>query len=263
FEKDSQPSVRLVDGQAEYEGRVEINFRNEWHALCDYGWDQKDASVVCLSLGYWVSSPTAYSNAWFGQGSGPSLNMYPYCTGNEPSIFECASGVALGYNSCSNSDDAGVRCTPIPLGRNKVRLAYGPDPSKGKLEVFYNNQWGGVCMKSWNQQNTDVVCRMMSYNSARPNYYTFHGTRMHLLIGDIQCRGNETDIGLCKAFLDKSNCTDEVVGIDCSDGMHARLTGGNSSMGYAQLQENGSWKQICSSGWNNDEAAVFCRTLGF
>ncbi|KAL3880240.1 hypothetical protein ACJMK2_032489, partial [Sinanodonta woodiana] len=118
-------------------------------------------------------------------------------------------------------------------------------------------------MTSWTQRNTDVVCRMMMYHSSTPNHYVFNGTSTTILIGDIQCRGNETDIGLCKAFLDKANCTDDVVGIDCSDGIQARLTGGNSSMGYAQLQENGSWKQICSSSWSSEEANVFCKTLGF
>ncbi|KAK3602005.1 hypothetical protein CHS0354_001584 [Potamilus streckersoni] len=49
-----------------------------------------------------------------------------------------------------------------------------------------------------------------------PSYYVFNGTSTSINIGDLQCRGNETDIGLCKAFLDKRNCSDEVVGIDCS-----------------------------------------------
>ncbi|KAL3880257.1 hypothetical protein ACJMK2_032506, partial [Sinanodonta woodiana] len=62
-----------------------------------------------------VSSSTAYSNAWFGQGSAPSSNVYPNCNGNELSIFECPTGYTWGYTSCSHSEDAGIRCTSISL----------------------------------------------------------------------------------------------------------------------------------------------------
>lgn len=37
-----------------------------------------------------------------------------------------------------------------------------------------------------------------------------------VLIGNLQCNGHETDIGYCKAQLDKSTCTEQVVGIDCT-----------------------------------------------
>lgn len=37
-----------------------------------------------------------------------------------------------------------------------------------------------------------------------------------VLIGDLQCNGHESNIGYCKAQLDKSTCTEKVVGIDCT-----------------------------------------------
>ncbi|KAL3880235.1 hypothetical protein ACJMK2_032484, partial [Sinanodonta woodiana] len=262
-ESDGQHSIRLVNGRAEHEGRVEINLNSTWYTLCDNSWDVNDATVLCRSLGYWVSSPTVYTNAWFGQGSVLSTNPYLYCNGLEPSIFDCQKSYEWGTNPCSHSDDAGVQCQPGSLGRDKVRLAYGPGPWKGKLEVFYNNQWGGFCMHNWNQLNTAVVCRMLLYKLSSPAAYVFNGTSTTVLFGDLKCVGNETDIGLCKAFTDISNCTNDVVGIDCSGGIQVQLSGGNSSMGYVQIHERGRWKQICSSGWYSDEAKVFCRSLGF
>ena len=44
--------IRLADGATDNEGRVEICFDNHWGALCDNGWDNNDAMVVCRQLGF-------------------------------------------------------------------------------------------------------------------------------------------------------------------------------------------------------------------
>ena len=44
--------VRLYGGKSEREGRVEICYNKVWGTVCDYGWDEMDANVVCAQLGY-------------------------------------------------------------------------------------------------------------------------------------------------------------------------------------------------------------------
>ena len=44
--------MRLVDGVAENEGRVEVCFNGQFGSVCDDGWDEHDAAVVCKQLGF-------------------------------------------------------------------------------------------------------------------------------------------------------------------------------------------------------------------
>ena len=44
--------VRLVDGQNQYEGRVEICLNNVWGSVCDDGLYTSYTGVVCRQLRY-------------------------------------------------------------------------------------------------------------------------------------------------------------------------------------------------------------------
>ena len=101
--------IRVVEGNSYYEGRVEVNYDGEWGTVCDDGWDNIDAQVVCRQLGF-GSSASAYSSAYFGQGSGLILLDNVTCTGSESTLANCGHlGVGV-TRSCSHSEDAGVRC---------------------------------------------------------------------------------------------------------------------------------------------------------
>ena len=48
--------VRLMDGDTDVEGRVEICFGRRWGTISGDGWTQTESTVVCNDLGY---EPTA------------------------------------------------------------------------------------------------------------------------------------------------------------------------------------------------------------
>uniref|UniRef100_A0A2K6FN03 SRCR domain-containing protein n=1 Tax=Propithecus coquereli TaxID=379532 RepID=A0A2K6FN03_PROCO len=101
--------MRLADGGAANQGRVEIFYRGQWGTVCDNLWDLTDASVVCRALGF-ENATEALGRAAFGQGTGPVMLDEVECTGTEPSLADCKS---LGWlkSNCRHERDAGVVCT--------------------------------------------------------------------------------------------------------------------------------------------------------
>jgi len=45
-------TVRLVEGSSSQEGRLEVNYNGVWGTVCDYGFTEESASVVCRTLGF-------------------------------------------------------------------------------------------------------------------------------------------------------------------------------------------------------------------
>uniref|UniRef100_A0A8C1PFQ0 Neurotrypsin n=1 Tax=Cyprinus carpio TaxID=7962 RepID=A0A8C1PFQ0_CYPCA len=100
--------VRLVGGENEREGRVEILVAGQWGTVCDDGWTDRDAEVVCRQLGY-SGLAKARVMAYFGEGEGPIHTDNVKCTGGEHSLIDCIKQ-PFGTHNCRHSEDAGVIC---------------------------------------------------------------------------------------------------------------------------------------------------------
>ena len=77
--------------------------------MCDDGWDNIDAAVVCRQLGF--SGGTQHQSATYGQGTGSIMTLYDdvNCAGNEANLASCPMNP--GAHNCAHSEDAGVTCT--------------------------------------------------------------------------------------------------------------------------------------------------------
>lgn len=93
-----------------YSGRVEVFFGGQWGTICERGWDDRDANVVCNQLGY--GRATAVTGGTFGVGKGPILLSNLDCQGNETSIVDCVrGGIGIYDKLCDHTKDAGVQCS--------------------------------------------------------------------------------------------------------------------------------------------------------
>ncbi|XP_020863899.1 neurotrypsin isoform X1 [Phascolarctos cinereus] len=100
--------IRLMDGENKKEGRVEIFVNGQWGTICDDGWTDKDAVVVCRQLGY-RGPARARTMAYFGEGKGPIHADNVKCTGSERNLADCIKQ-DIGRHNCRHSEDAGVIC---------------------------------------------------------------------------------------------------------------------------------------------------------
>ena len=76
--------------------------------MCDDGWDDTDAGVVCRQLGF-GSSGTAIGSANFSPASGSIWLADVSCTGNESTLASCGH-LGVGITNCYRYEEAGVKC---------------------------------------------------------------------------------------------------------------------------------------------------------
>ncbi|KAL3889028.1 hypothetical protein ACJMK2_001386, partial [Sinanodonta woodiana] len=198
---DSLPGskVRLVDGQTQYEGRVEIYYNGAWGTICDDNWDNNDAAVVCRMLGYSTIGASAVCCAGFGNNTALDIFLDDVmCSGNESSIYNCSHNPWYSHN-CGHHEDAGVRCDSLP--GSKVRLVDGQTQYEGRVEIYYNGAWGTICDDNWDNNDAAVVCRMLGYSTIGASAVCCAGfgnnTALDIFLDDVMCSGNESSIYNC------------------------------------------------------------------
>ncbi|XP_064642640.1 deleted in malignant brain tumors 1 protein-like [Lineus longissimus] len=278
--------VRLVNGSSPLEGRVEFTMYGATGTICDDGWDNQDAEVVCRMLG--LSGGRAFVRAHFGKGIGPMWLDGVNCIGSEAYLTECDMANEWGQNDCSHNEDAGVRCERV-----QVRLVDGSGPHEGRVEITRYGVTGTVCDDRWEDEDARVICRMLGYTGGRADN-DFERGNGAIWLDESACEGDESDITDCgeRSQWGQNNCDhNEDAGVVCDTGDTTTTTtttvqptavtettqspvssyvirlnktgtiGGHE--GTVEVRYQGVWGTICDDGWNIPDADVVCRQLGF
>ncbi|NWX94002.1 DMBT1 protein, partial [Nothoprocta pentlandii] len=259
--------LRLVNGPDRCSGRVEVFHNQQWGTVCDDSWDLNDAKVVCkqLDCGTAVSAP---GSSLFGQGSGPIWLDGVRCLGTEARLTECPAK-PLGQHGCNHVEDASVTCTGIS-NTPKLRLVDGMNECAGRVEVFYNHEWGTVCDDNWDINDAMVVCRQLGCGTAisAPGSARFGWGSNRIWLDDVNCNGTETDFLECKAkSWGVHNCHHgEDAGVMCLGNLTSadlRLANGpNRCAGRVEVLYDGQWGTVCDDSWDLNDAMVVCQQLG-
>ncbi|XP_038608943.1 LOW QUALITY PROTEIN: soluble scavenger receptor cysteine-rich domain-containing protein SSC5D [Tachyglossus aculeatus] len=105
-------------------------------------------------------------------------------------------------------------------GQFRLRLADGPEPCAGRLEVWYGGSWGTVCDDGWDPRDAAVACRELGCGGLRPRVgKTYYGSGAGpIWLDDVSCSGHEASLAECPAPpWGEHNCDhEEDVGLTCT-----------------------------------------------
>ncbi|XP_025051094.1 antigen WC1.1-like [Alligator sinensis] len=252
-------SLRLLEGESQCDGRVEISLGDVWGRVLDNQWDMNEASVACREL-QCGDAEKAYSILKFEQETGLVGLRSVQCVGHEPRLTLCNISLS-GTVQAGIAEDVGIICS----GSKQIRLVNGTDRCAGRVEIYYQGSWGTVCDDSWDLSDTNVVCKQLECGhaikaAASARYGKGSG---QIWLDDVNCSGSESKLWECPSRgWGEHNCRHkEDAGVLCSESMDLRLVNGSDCAGRLEVFYNGTWGSVCSNQMTPVTARIVCKQL--
>ena len=114
-----------------------------------------------------------------------------------------------------------IEITPPP--QFSVRLIGGSTEYEGRVEFYYNDQWGTVCNDSWDINDAEVVCRQLHFTGANEALGSapFGAGTGPIWLDDVLCTGSERELSECPHNTNNSfgnhNCNHQQdAGVRCT-----------------------------------------------
>lgn len=174
---------------------------------------------------------------------------------------------------CQFAQDQG---TPIEgLGCSadgELRLVNGTVPGEGRLEIQFDDAWGTVCDDGFGIEEANVACQQLGFESGVPIFTREFGQGSgQIWLDDVICNGTETRLDQCRnRGIGFHNCSHfEDVGVRCTApalqvGDARIVDGATPNEGRLEvLIEADNWGTVCDDQFDNVDAGVACRELGY
>ncbi|XP_061628246.1 neurotrypsin isoform X3 [Phyllopteryx taeniolatus] len=191
--------VRLVGGESPREGRVEIYLSGQWGTVCDDGWTDHDAEVVCRQMGY-SGLAKARVMAYFGEGRGPIHVDNVKCSGDERSITDCIKQ-APGTHNCRHSEDAGVICDygEHQPGHKEVKAPVNQICGLRLIHTRQRRIIGGENSLRYGNSTKQYKVRVGDYHSLVPEEYEEeYGVDQIVIHPSYRSHSNDYDLALVR-----------------------------------------------------------------
>ena len=78
-----------------------------------------------------------------------------------------------------------------------IRLAGGSSQHEGRVEVYYNGDWGTVCDDAWDTVDAAVVCAELGYSRDGAQVKSFGPGVGDIKMDDVECTGSELELQQC------------------------------------------------------------------
>ena len=72
---------------------------------------------------------------------------------------------------------------------------------EGRVEIYYNGEWGTVCDHSWDDTDARVVCRQLGFPSKSAAAFSgahFGQGSDFILLDYVRCTGSESALASCQ-----------------------------------------------------------------
>ncbi|PVD22128.1 hypothetical protein C0Q70_17932 [Pomacea canaliculata] len=252
-------------------GRLIATVNGRQGTVCNNIATNAVAIVVCRRLGFTGTNPVILASPAGNSATLPIVLDFVRCVGTEDSLAGCRYN-KLSY--CDHSRDLWVDCRAgTPASNLQVRLV-GGNQWQGRLEVLYNNTWGTVCDDHFDTNAARVICRQLGLSTASPisvGIASFGQGTGRIWLDDVLCSGTESSLVSCRhSSFGTNDCRhSEDVGVLCpptnlGNPMRVRLVGPSPNEGRLEVSYNQQpWGTVCDDSFNNADAAVVCRMLGF
>lgn len=176
----------------------------------------------------------------------------------------------------------------------KFRLAGFPRKhNEGRIEVFYNQEWGTICDDDFTMENAHILCRHLGFTEATGwTHSAKYGKGIgRIWLDNVICSGSEKSIADCTSRgWGSTDCThEEDAGVICKDEripgyvepntieteqrqleevrLRPVITSAKNRLpiheGILEIKYRDTWEQVCDVGWTPANSLVVCGMLGF
>ena len=136
--------------------------------------------------------------------------------------------IVFGQVVIKGTDSRRVKLVPKKPLQKEIRLVGSPDPWNGILQIWFDNKWLPVCLRSHRYEPT-IVCRQLGYEALSYSYRYSNGNETFL--HNVRCDTGESDsIIHCNRnnWIASSSCSSYVAYIRCKtpywSGVHLTIT---------------------------------------